>query len=81
MFNLSPNTTAKMTMTTNDMATQNMLLLTNNMLPHRTCLKSRGMILNKYVLGPLSEFMGVFGYLIDIIIDLNTSNLLVFNDK
>ncbi len=81
MFNLSPNTTTKMIMTTSDMATQNMLLLTNNMLPHRTCLKSRGMILNKCVLGPLSEFMGVFGYLIDIITNLNTSNLLVFNDK
>jgi hypothetical protein len=65
MFNLSPNTTTKMTMTTNDMATQNMLLLTNNILPHRTCLKLGGMIFNKCVLGPLGEFPSVFGYLIE----------------
>jgi len=47
MFNLSPITITKMTTTTNDMAVQNMLLLTNNILPHKTSLKSGGMILNK----------------------------------
>jgi len=47
MFNLSPIIITKMTMPTNDMAVQNMIMLTNNILPHKTCLKSRGMILNK----------------------------------
>ncbi len=36
-----------MTTTTNDVAVQNMLLLTDNILPHKTCLKLGGMILNK----------------------------------
>jgi hypothetical protein len=38
---------AKMTMAMNDVAVQNMFMLTNNILPHRTCLKPRGKILNK----------------------------------
>jgi len=47
MFNLFPITTTKMTMATNDMPMQNMLLLTNNFLPHKTCSKLRGKIFNK----------------------------------
>jgi hypothetical protein len=47
MFNLSPITTTKMTMATYDVAMQNMLLLTYNILPHKTCLKLRGKIFNK----------------------------------
>jgi phosphoribosylpyrophosphate synthetase len=38
---------AKMTTTTNDVAMQNMLLLIDNIMPHRTCLKPRDMIFNK----------------------------------
>jgi hypothetical protein len=34
-------------MATNDMAMQNMLLFTNNILSHKTCLKLRGRIINK----------------------------------
>ncbi len=59
MFNLSPITMARMTTTMNDVAMQNMFLLTNNILPHtlvkkwgfynsdRTCMKPWGKILNK----------------------------------
>ncbi len=47
LTNLSPITTTMMTTTTNDMAVQNTLLSINNILPHKTCLKPRGMILNK----------------------------------
>jgi hypothetical protein len=47
MFNLSPITTTKMTMTMNDVAVQNMLLLTNNILPHKTCLKPKAWFLIK----------------------------------
>jgi hypothetical protein len=54
-----------MTTTMNDVATQNMFLLTNNILPHKTCLKPGGKIPNKCVLGPLREFSSVFGYLIE----------------
>jgi hypothetical protein len=46
MFNLSPITTAKMATTTNDVAMQ-MLLLIDNILPHKTCLKPGGKIHNK----------------------------------
>jgi len=49
----------------NDVATQNMFLLTDNILPHRTCLKLKGKILNKCLLSPLNEFLGVFGYLVE----------------
>jgi hypothetical protein len=38
---------AKMTTTTNDVAMQNMFLLIDNIVPHRTYLKPRGMILNE----------------------------------
>jgi hypothetical protein len=38
---------AKMTTTTNDVAMQNMFMLIDNIMPHRKCLKPRGMILNK----------------------------------
>ncbi len=47
MFNLFPIITARMTTATNDVVVQNMLLLTNNILRHKTCLKPRGMILDK----------------------------------
>jgi len=47
MFNLCPITMPRVTTTMNDVAMQNMLLLTNNILPHKTCLKLRGRILNK----------------------------------
>ncbi len=47
MFNLSPIIMAKMTTTTIDVVVQNMLLLTYNIMTQRTCLKPRGMILNK----------------------------------
>jgi len=47
MFNLFPITTAKMTMTMNDVAVQSMLLLIDNILPDKTCLKLGGRILNK----------------------------------
>ncbi len=36
-----------MTTTINDVVVHNTLLLTNNILPHKTCLKLKGMILNK----------------------------------
>jgi hypothetical protein len=35
----------------------------------------------RQMLGPLSEFPSIFGLLFKISLDLNTSNLLVFNDK
>ncbi len=47
MFNLSPIATTKMTMTMNDAAMQNMLLVIDNILPHKTSLKVRGKIFNK----------------------------------
>ncbi len=47
MFNLFPIIMARMTTATNDVVVQNMLLLTDNILPHKTCLKPRGMILDK----------------------------------
>ncbi len=47
MFNFSPIIMAKMTTTTNDVAMQNMFLLIDNIVPHRTYLKPRGMILNE----------------------------------
>jgi len=47
MFNLFPITTAKMTMTMNDVAVQSMLLLIDNILLDKTCLKLGGRILNK----------------------------------
>jgi hypothetical protein len=47
MFNLFFITTARMTIAMNDMVVQNMLLLTYNILPHKTCLKLGGMIHNK----------------------------------
>jgi hypothetical protein len=42
MFNSSP-----ITMTTNDVAMQNMLMLTYNILPRKTCMKPGGNILDK----------------------------------
>ncbi len=42
MFNLSPITTTRTTIATNDMAMQNMHMLIYNILPHRTCLKTKG---------------------------------------
>jgi hypothetical protein len=47
MFKLSPITTTRRTMTTNEAPVQNMLLLTYNILPHKTCLKLGSRILNK----------------------------------
>jgi hypothetical protein len=47
MYNLSPITMTKVTMATNDVAMQNMLLLIDNILPHKTCWKPRGRILIK----------------------------------
>jgi hypothetical protein len=38
---------ARMTTATSDVVVQNMLLLTDNILPHKTCLKPRGMTLDK----------------------------------
>jgi hypothetical protein len=36
-----------MTIATNDVAVQNMFLLIDNILPHKTCMKLGGKILNK----------------------------------
>jgi hypothetical protein len=47
MFNLSPITTPRKTMAMNDVVVHNMLLLTNNILPHKTCLKPRAWFLIK----------------------------------
>ncbi len=47
MFKLFPITTTMKTMATNDVAVQNMFLLTNNILPHKTCLKLGSKILDK----------------------------------
>jgi len=45
-------------MAMNDMAMQNMLLLIDNILPHKTCLKPRGRILNK---GAKKQFASTHG--------------------
>ncbi len=58
MFNLSPITMTRMTTATDDMAMQNMLLLIDNILPHKTCLKPRGRILNK---GAKKQFASTHG--------------------
>ncbi len=47
MFNLSPITTARTTTATNDMVVQNMLMLIDNILPHKTCMKPGGRIFDK----------------------------------
>jgi hypothetical protein len=49
---------AKMTTATNDMAMQNMFMLTNNILPHKTCMKLGGKILNK---GAKKSFTSIHG--------------------
>ncbi len=47
MFNLCPITVARMTIATNDVVLQNMFMLTNNIMPCKTCLKPWGRIFNK----------------------------------
>ncbi len=72
MFNLSRNVMAMMTTTTSDVALQNMFLLTNYIIPHKTCWKlgARFLIKDSHGTQTLEDFYAYVELNKDIIVDV-----------